>query len=439
MNKRSKKIILFLGDIAVLCGALALTLYTRYGAQNFEMRWQTHLSRFILIFLAFLFSLYINQLYDLNIRATSRRFWRQTINTVLSAGLISIIYFYLSISSEISPKTNLAIFLGFFVILFYLWRVIVQSASRQLTKEGLAIIGNGQKGQKLKEALAKNPGSDYEFKLEVLDEAHFPDLAKEVLAGRIKTIVLCDNINPATTGHFLLSLLPEQVSVLSYPDFYEIITAKIPVEAIGTEWFLENLKESRRRYFQVIKRALDLSVALLMLIVSSPAWPIIALFIKLGSSGPVFFKQARLGQRGAKFMILKFRTMQVENNDQSLTTEGDSRITAFGKFLRKTRLDELPQTINIIKGEMSFIGPRPERPELAEKLEESIPFYNTRLIVKPGLSGWDQVSGEYHSPTKDDTLKKLQNDLFYIKNRSLFLDSIIILKTIATVFGRGGR
>ena len=439
MDKRSKKIILLLGDIAVLNGALALTLYTRYGAQNFEARWQTHLTRFILIFLAFLFSLYINQLYDLNIRATTRRFLRLTINTVISAGLISIIYFYLSISSEISPKTNLAIFLGFFVILFYAWRLIVHSANRQLTKEGLAIIGNGQKSQNLKDALAKNPGSGYELNLEVLTEENFPDLAKEVIAGRIKTIVLCDNLNPATTGQFLISLLPEQVSVLSYPDFYETITAKIPVEAIGTEWFLENLKESRRRYFQVIKRALDLSAALLVLIISFPLWLIIAPLIKLSSSGPVFFKQTRLGQRGAKFMMIKFRTMRVENNDQSLTTEGDSRITALGNFLRKSRLDELPQTINIIKGEMSFIGPRPERPELAEKLEESIPFYNTRLIVKPGLSGWDQVSGEYHSPTKEDTLKKLQNDLFYIKNRSLFLDFMIILKTIATVFGRGGR
>ena len=131
--------------------------------------------------------------------------------------------------------------------------------------------------------------------------------------------------------------------------------------------------------------------------------------------------------------------MKTENNNQAQTEVGDARITKLGNFLRKTRLDELPQTINIIKGEMSFIGPRPERPELADKLEESIPFYNTRLIVKPGLTGWDQVSGEYHSPSYEDTLKKLQNDLFYIKNRSLFLDFVIFLKTIATVFGRGGR
>lgn len=439
MDKRSKKIILLLGDVAALLGALALTLSVRYGTAAFLEKWEAHLGRFLVIFLAFILTLYINQLYDLNIRATSRRFLRQTINTLLAAGLISIIYFYLSISSEISPKTNLAIFLGFFIILFYAWRLLVQISSRQLTKEGLAIIGNSQRSQNIKNELAKNPGAGFEIKLEVLDEAGFPELAKEVVAGRIRTIVLADNFNPTLTGHFLLSLLPEQVSVLSYPDFYETLTAKIPVEAIGTDWFLENLKESRRRYFQVAKRVLDLGAALIIFLISLPAWPIIAVLIKLGSSGPVFFSQTRLGQRGAKFEILKFRTMRTENNNQELTTEGDSRITALGKFLRKTRLDELPQTINIIKGEMSFIGPRPERPELAEQLEESIPFYNTRLIVKPGLTGWDQVSGEYHSPTKEDTLKKLQNDLFYIKNRSLFLDAVIFLKTIATVFGRGGR
>ena len=230
-----------------------------------------------------------------------------------------------------------------------------------------------------------------------------------------------------------------QVSVLSYPDFYQILTGKIPVEAIGANWFLDNLKEGGKNYFQAFKRMIDLLAAVFIFSVSFIFWPLIALAIKLESRGPIFFCQERLGRQGRRFTIIKFRTMRQENNNQELTTLGDKRITRLGNFLRKTRLDELPQTINIIKGEMSFIGPRPERPELVAELEEAIPFYNMRLIVKPGLTGWDQVSGEYHSPSKEDTLKKLQNDLFYIKNRSLFLDFVIFLKTIATVFGRGGR
>ena len=126
-------------------------------------------------------------------------------------------------------------------------------------------------------------------------------------------------------------------------------------------------------------------------------------------------------------------------NNKAMTVEGDTRITAFGNFLRKTRIDEIPQVLNILKGEMSFIGPRPERPEFISDLEKALPFYKTRLLVKPGLSGWDQVSGEYHSASVEDTLKKLQNDLFYIKNRSLYLDGIIVLKTIAAVLSRSGR
>jgi lipopolysaccharide/colanic/teichoic acid biosynthesis glycosyltransferase len=131
--------------------------------------------------------------------------------------------------------------------------------------------------------------------------------------------------------------------------------------------------------------------------------------------------------------------MRVEGNDGAMTAIGDKRITRFGAFLRQTRLDEIPQVINIIKGEMSFIGPRPERPELASELEQQIPFYKTRLLVKPGISGWDQVSGHYHSASLEDTREKLQYDLYYLKHRSLYLDLGITLKTIATMLGREGR
>ena len=131
--------------------------------------------------------------------------------------------------------------------------------------------------------------------------------------------------------------------------------------------------------------------------------------------------------------------MTTSGNDLSPTAVGDKRITGFGSILRKTRIDEIPQTINILKGEMSFVGPRPERPELVTELEKEIPFYKERTFVKPGATGWYQVSGEYHSPSREDSLKKLQYDLFYIKNRSIYLDLSIILKTIATVLSRGGR
>ena len=136
--------------------------------------------------------------------------------------------------------------------------------------------------------------------------------------------------------------------------------------------------------------------------------------------------------------MIKFRTMSEDGNNRNPTTLNDRRVTTFGSFLRKTRIDEIPQVINVLIGDMSFVGPRAERPEIVSLLEKEIPFYRERMLVKPGLTGWDQISGEYHSPSQEDTIKKLQYDLFYIKNRSIYLDLSIILKTVATVLSRSG-
>jgi len=146
-----------------------------------------------------------------------------------------------------------------------------------------------------------------------------------------------------------------------------------------------------------------------------------------------------LGKNNKEFNFYKFRTMRINNNNQAPTEKNDPRITKIGKFFRKSRLDEIPQLFNVLKGDMSFVGPRPERPELIKELSNNIPFYNIRSLVKPGITGWDQISGEYHSPSIEDTYKKLQYDLFYIKNRSIYLDLGIILKTIKTALGQEGR
>lgn len=300
-------------------------------------------------------------------------------------------------------------------------------------------MGNNEKSRALRNELDKNLGAGYKLELQISGEEELEKLKNQTESEKIKIVVVCDDFGSARTTDFLLNLLQNRISVYSYPDFYELLSGKVPVEEVSATWFLENLRENQRRYFNSLKRIMDILGALTVLIISLIFWPLIALIIKLESRGPVFFRQKRLGRQGKLFTIIKFRTMRESGNDRALTVDGDKRITTFGNFLRKTRLDEIPQMINILKGEMSFIGPRPERPELAKDLESIIPFYNTRLIIKPGLSGWDQISGEYHSPTKEDTLKKLQNDLFYIKNRSLFLDLTIVLKTVATILGRGGK
>jgi lipopolysaccharide/colanic/teichoic acid biosynthesis glycosyltransferase len=178
------------------------------------------------------------------------------------------------------------------------------------------------------------------------------------------------------------------------------------------------------------------------LIVVLPLFPVIALFIKIDSPGSVLFKQVRIGEGERNFVLYKFRTMRQDAESKTgavWTQEGDSRITRFGRFLRKTRLDEFPQLYNVLKGDMSFIGPRPERPEFIEKLKEIIPYYSERHFVKPGLTGWAQVKYQYGSSVKD-AVEKLKYDLYYIKRLSFFLELQIIFETIRVViFGQGGR
>jgi lipopolysaccharide/colanic/teichoic acid biosynthesis glycosyltransferase len=237
----------------------------------------------------------------------------------------------------------------------------------------------------------------------------------------------------------LFSLISLPARFVRLPEFYETIFQKVPVGSINDLWFLENIDMRSKRPYEVVKRVLDILLAFVALILTIVITPFIAVAIKLSSPGPVFFRQERLGKGGKPFVIRKFRTMRTEGNDHSPTGKQDTRITAFGKFLRKMRIDELPQVVNILKGEMSIVGPRPERPELAQELERYIPFYRQRLLVKPGITGCDQVSGEYHSPSVEDTYKKLQYDLFYVKNLSPLLDLGIILKTVMTVLMREGR
>ena len=169
--------------------------------------------------------------------------------------------------------------------------------------------------------------------------------------------------------------------------------------------------------------------------------PFIALIIKLESPGPVIFRQIRTGKNGKDFLAMKFRSMvqDAEKNGAQWAVKNDARITKFGKFMRKTRLDEIPQLLNILRGEMSFVGPRPERPEFVKTLSEKIPFYRERLLVKPGLTGWAQLLGPAYGGSEAESLEKVKYDLYYIKNRSILLDISIILKTIKLVFTRRGQ
>ncbi len=441
MKNRFKKFLLFVGDLAFLHLALFLTLLARYGRFDWQNQWPNHWTHFLLIFAIWLLVFYINDLYNLNLKASGRKFFRLTINSAVVSSLLSILYFYLNVESTIAPRTNLAIFIVFFTLLFFLWRGIYQALLHPLIPQNnLAIIGFNHRTEGLLKELRQNPGSGYTTALVFRTPEELTNLVASVKAKDIHAIVVADDFGQSEKlRQALFDCLVYPITFFNYPDFYELLTGKVPVEAIGPNWFLENLREGQKNYFNFFKRVLDFILALIIFIISLVLWPFIAFGIKVTSRGPVIFRQDRLGKNEVTFKMIKFRTMRVENNDAAPTVVGDKRITSFGSFLRKTRLDEVPQVINILKGEMSFIGPRPERPAIAADLEHKIPFYKTRLLIKPGLTGWDQISGIYHSPSFEDSLEKLQSDLYYLKHRSLYLDLSIALRTLATMLSRGGR
>lgn len=441
MLSRLKKFILFFGDLIFLAISLFLMIAIRYPQASWLTNFQNHLPHFLVVFAIWLIVLYINGLYNLNLKTNSQKFFSATISTVILSGLISIIYFYLSVQSTITPRTNLFIFIAIFTLLFFIWRNLYQAlVSPLIPKSNLAIIGFNKYTETLIEELKNNPGAGYQTALIFKEPSEMATLVESVKENNIRAIVVADDFNKdEKLRETLFSCLAYNVTFFDYPDFYELLTGKVPVEAIDSSWFLENIHEGEKNYYNFIKRIFDFIGAILLLIITAIFWPFIALGIKFGSHGPVFFTQERYGQNEKIFKMIKFRTMREDGNNRTMTVEGDKRVTKFGSFLRKTRLDEIPQVLNIIKGEMSFIGPRPERPEIVSELEHQIPFYKTRLLIKPGITGWDQVSGKYHSPSLEDTLEKLQYDLFYLKHRSFYLDLIITLKTIATIISREGR
>jgi sugar transferase (PEP-CTERM system associated) len=228
------------------------------------------------------------------------------------------------------------------------------------------------------------------------------------------------------------------IQVEDWPTFYERVTGKIPIMRLRPSWLVFAEGFTKSHLTVVLKRAMDIVLSAIGIAVSLPWLPIIALAIKLDSPGPVFFRQERMGQNGRVFSLLKFRSMRIDTRRLGPTAEGrDPRVTRVGQLLRVTRLDEMPQLFNVLRGEMSMVGPRPEWVALVPEFQNTVPFYLHRLAVKPGITGWAQVRNSYGASV-ENTIEKLQYDLYYIKNHSLFLDILILLHTVqAVLFGRG--
>lgn len=272
-----------------------------------------------------------------------------------------------------------------------------------------------------------------------------PDQVSEAVAkGKISEIVVATPQSDAMTialNNQLVTLLEQGVPIREYTQVYEEITHRIPVQYVERDFYryFPFSRSNQNKLYLFFHRILDLVFSVLGLTFGLLISPVIVVGNLIGNRGPMFYTQIRVGKNGKHFKIFKLRSMvkNAEQNGAQFAAEKDTRVTKFGRFLRKSRFDEIPQFINVIKGDMSVIGPRPERPVFVQELSKKIPFFEIRHLVKPGVTGWAQVNAKY-GMTQEDALEKLQYDLYYIKRRSLFLDVSIVIKTLSTIiFFRG--
>lgn len=456
-----KKLILIIGDIIILYAALAGALIIRY--RGFDLlTFKRHFLPFTIIYFIWMVVFYIHNLYDMDTAKNNMGFYTTLFRALLINVAFAVIFFYFVPQFSkitISPKTNLLLTVVIFLILFWLWRNLFNRfAGSTKLNINTAIIGHNPQVLELAKEVIKNPQLGYKIALIVKHESdakgfdaselkNIPvetglDNLQEILRKkRITTAIVAPEVyrSPELIQN-LFDCLRHKIDFVNLPSFYEKIVQKVPVSTINQVWFLENISQRQRTLYEFSKRIMDFFAAFGLLSASMPFWPIIAAIIKLESPGPIFYKQIRIGQGGEPFKVIKFRSMikDAEKDGPKMAQENDPRVTKFGRFLRKSRLDELPQLWNIIKGEMSFVGPRAERPEFHEELKRHIPFYQERYLIKPGLSGWAQIKYGYSSSIEDN-FEKIQYDLYYVKNRSFALDLSIILKTINVILKGGGR
>lgn len=441
------RLILLFGDAMLLYAALLATFALRYDGLWQNDIFAVHLYNFSVLYALWLVIFYLFDLYTVKLR----RLYEMAENIFYGfavSGFISVAYFYFRPDILITPKTFLAldgaIAFGFVVLWHLFFRYFVYNS---FWRERVVIFGPGHSTDRLiEETGARKYGFEilgiYDPRSAVADIKgvkvikQSDELLKTLGGGNATLGVLAyDAASAEKEVAPFFSRLPLNLEYLNIADFYEIMTRKVLLGAVGEIWFLENFSRFERRIYGFFKRLADMILAIVGLLITIIFFPIIAFFIKWDSHGPIFFRQERVGKMGGIFRVIKFRSM-VENAESAgavWARPEDSRITRAGRILRRARLDELPQFWNVLKGEMSIVGPRPERPEFDRELEMKIPFYTERYLVKPGLTGWAQVNFRYGF-SAEDAYEKLQYDLYYIKNRSLFLDLEIILKTIKVMF-----
>lgn len=393
---------------------------------------------------------WLNDLYDIP-SSYDKALNTMRVGTVALLGLCLYLGIFF-IVPDMLPRIFFLNFLVLFAALTTAWRwIYVELSAIMPFYHRVLIVGGGERARTIVQALEEAAGLKYQvvgYADDGMTAAPIPNLP---MVGQVKDVnelakqlgvheivVAIEDQLDRDLFHLLVECQSNGVLVSWMPDLYEKLCRKIPIQHVDPSWALQAMQARPvfSRLQQALKRMLDIVLVLCVLPTVVLIMPMVALAIKLDSRGPVFYRQTRCGRAGKPFSIFKFRTMTTDaekDGKARWASANDNRITKVGRVLRKTRLDELPQIFNILRGEMSIVGPRPERPEFIEELQQEIPYYRTRLMVKPGLTGWAQVHYDYGNSV-EDALIKLQYDFYYVRYWSIWLDIYTMFQTFAVVF-----
>lgn len=451
LERRRLRVLAHFGlDAILFFAAFSVGTFLRLGTEGWGEKFWLYLPGIVAGAFIFSCATYISGLYSGH--HGRHRLWHalRLAVSLLVATVSMVGVFYLFASTPVGRGVLLiSTLLAYCASLFHHVSFI---RPKQAVRERVAIIIAGRADELQAANLVRHWSRQVEFMGVIHYDGYRPQGPLTTLGavGAIDAIIrrekiarlLCsdDTMNdPAMCRHLCLARY-SGVAVTPLVTLCEELFECVPLELIRPEWLLHASSNPDFFYISKIKRAFDVVISLGLLLVTFPLLLAAMLAVRMTSPGPIFYRQARLGRFGREFRVTKLRTMQVdaEADGPAWASPGDSRQTPIGGFLRKYRIDEMPQLLNIFRGEMSFVGPRPERPEFAAPLTASIPFYSERLMIHPGLTGWAQVNYPYGA-SEADTRRKLEFDLYYMKHMSLFLDLFILLDTVRTVLLGGAR
>lgn len=437
-----RRLILIAVDAVILLGSLWMALFLRnFGNMN-AGQFSSFVPSFFLIILASIAIFYIYGLYDKPSLRLVRELRTRIISSQVLAGAAAVFLFYILPTLGIAPKTILFIYIATASIAMLIWRYYASLFVLRYRKQNSVIIGSGRSFHMLVDELSRNPHTGITL-ISVIDlDTYDVNRIGDALRTTSPDSIIADLRDDRIKRYFgeLYKRMWEGAAVYDIINVYEDVFDMVPLDVLNQEWIFRHINNARR--MQIIKRILDIILTIPAMIIPVLTYPFIYLAIKLEDGGPFLYPHVRIGRYGVPFTIYKIRSMEHrEKEEESDKLNETKKVTKVGNFIRKTRLDEFAQLWNVLRGDVSLIGPRPESPSLVEEYSKNIPFYPMRHIVRPGLSGWAQIQQSEVPKFGIDvnqTTTKLSYDIYYLEHEDIWLDLAIILRTVKVLLSKSG-